>query len=82
MKPELQARLLRVLQERELQRVGGTAMIPVDVQVIAATNRDLDAAMRSGAFRAPFAAAGRCRGLRLVAHCATTPAPTRNRLVR
>ncbi|MDE0223338.1 MAG: sigma 54-interacting transcriptional regulator [Spirochaetaceae bacterium] len=51
MKPELQARLLRVLQERELQRVGGTAMIPVDVQVIAATNRDLDAAMRSGAFR-------------------------------
>ena len=52
MKPELQARLLRVLQERELQRVGGAAMIPVDVQVIAATNRDLDAAMRSGAFRA------------------------------
>ncbi len=52
MRPELQARLLRVLQERELQRVGGTAMIPVDVQVIAATNRDLDAALRSGAFRA------------------------------
>ena len=52
MKPELQARLLRVLQERELQRVGGTALIPVDVQVIAATNRDLDAALRSGAFRA------------------------------
>ena len=51
MKPELQARLLRVLQERELQRVGGTTMIPVDVQVIAATNRDLDAAMRTGAFR-------------------------------
>ena len=52
MRPELQARLLRVLQERELQRVGGAAMIPVDVQVIAATNRDLDAALRSGAFRA------------------------------
>ena len=51
MKPELQARLLRVLQERELQRVGGTATIPVDVQVVAATNRDLEAAMRSGAFR-------------------------------
>ena len=51
MKPELQAKLLRVLQERELQRVGGTTMIPVDVQVIAATSRDLDAAMRSGAFR-------------------------------
>ena len=51
MKPELQAKLLRVLQERELQRVGGTTTIPVDVQVIAATNRDLDAAMRSGSFR-------------------------------
>ena len=51
MKPELQARLLRVLQERELQRVGGTAMIPVNVQVMAATNRDLEEAMRSGAFR-------------------------------
>ena len=51
MKPELQAKLLRVLQERELQRVGGTTTIPVDVQVIAATNRDLEAAMRSGSFR-------------------------------
>ena len=51
MKPELQAKLLRVLQERELQRVGGTTMIPVDVQVIAATSRDLEAAMRAGAFR-------------------------------
>ena len=51
MRPELQAKLLRVLQERELQRVGGTDTIPVDVQVIAATNRDLEAAMRSGAFR-------------------------------
>ena len=51
MKPALQAKLLRVLQERELQRVGGTSTIPVDVKVIAATNRDLEAAMRSGAFR-------------------------------
>jgi len=51
MKPELQAKLLRVLQERELQRVGGTATIPVDVQVIAATNQDLEAAMQAGTFR-------------------------------
>ena len=51
MKPALQAKLLRVLQERELQRVGGSTTIPVDVKVIAATNRDLEAAMRSGEFR-------------------------------
>ena len=51
MKPALQAKLLRVLQERELQRVGGTTTIRVDVKVIAATNRDLEAALRSGGFR-------------------------------
>ena len=51
MKPELQAKLLRVLQERELQRVGGTTTIPVDVKVIAATNKDLETALRSGEFR-------------------------------
>lgn len=47
----LQARLLRVLQEREIQRIGGTATIPVDVRVIASTNRDLEAAMKAGRFR-------------------------------
>ena len=47
----LQAKLLRVLQERELDRVGGTRPIPVDVRVIAATHRDLDAAIRERAFR-------------------------------
>jgi formate hydrogenlyase transcriptional activator len=48
---ETQVALLRVLQEREFERVGGTQNIPVDVRVIAATNCDLPAAVRSGKFR-------------------------------
>jgi len=48
---EVQARLLRVLQEGELERVGGTATIPVNVRVIAATNRDLATEVREGRFR-------------------------------
>ena len=47
----LQAKLLRVLQEREVTRVGGRATIPVDVRVVASTHRDLEAAIRDGAFR-------------------------------
>src|SRR5580704_3840180 len=48
---ETQIALLRVLQEREFERVGGSQTIRADVRVIAATNRDLQAAIRSGAFR-------------------------------
>jgi transcriptional regulator with PAS, ATPase and Fis domain len=47
----LQAKILRALQEREIERVGGTAPVPIDVRVIAATNRDLLAATRAGRFR-------------------------------
>ena len=49
--PDTQAALLRVLQEREFERVGGGQPIQVDVRVIAATNRDLNAAVANGAFR-------------------------------
>jgi len=49
--PSLQAKLLRVLQEREFERVGGTHPMKADIRVIAATNKDLEAAMRSGGFR-------------------------------
>jgi formate hydrogenlyase transcriptional activator len=48
---ETQAKLLRVLQEREIERVGGGAALPVDVRIIAATNRDLLKAVHDQAFR-------------------------------
>jgi len=48
---ELQAKLLRVLQEREFERVGGTRAIPLDTRLIAATNKKLSEAIESGEFR-------------------------------
>ncbi|BBO73941.1 acetoacetate metabolism regulatory protein AtoC [Desulfosarcina widdelii] len=49
--PTMQAKLLRVLQQKEIQRVGGEAVIPVDVRIVAATNRDLEVEVAEGRFR-------------------------------
>ncbi len=51
MSPAVQAKFLRVLEEREFQRLGGTRQLKADVRVIAATNRDLKVAITKGAFR-------------------------------
>ena len=49
--PTMQVKLLRVLQEREIERVGGTEKIPVDVRIISATNRNLEQKIQEGTFR-------------------------------
>jgi transcriptional regulator with PAS, ATPase and Fis domain len=51
MVPSVQAKLLRVLQEREFRRVGGTRVLKADIRVVAATNRNLKQAMERGDFR-------------------------------
>jgi DNA-binding NtrC family response regulator len=50
-KPDLQAKLLRVIQEREFERVGGNKRIHVDIRIVAATNRDLHKDVQEGRFR-------------------------------
>jgi len=51
MKPELQAKLLRVLQDKKVDRLGAADAVDVDVRILVATNRDLDALVKSGRFR-------------------------------
>ena len=51
MPPGIQAKILRLLQEKSIERLGGRSTIPVDVRIIAATNRDLEAGIASGRFR-------------------------------
>lgn len=51
MKPDLQAKLLRAIEERAIRRVGGTATIKIDVRFISASNRDLPSLIKSGEFR-------------------------------
>jgi DNA-binding NtrC family response regulator len=51
MKPELQAKLLRVLEESKIRRLGGSTEVSIDVRVLAATNRDLNNSIKEGRFR-------------------------------
>ena len=51
MEPRLQAKLLRAIQEREIDRVGGSKPVPVDIRLIATSNRDLERAVADGTFR-------------------------------
>jgi len=51
MDASLQAKLLRVLQEKEVDRIGGTAPVPIDVRIIATTNREIEKEMQAGRFR-------------------------------
>lgn len=90
----VQGRLLRVIQDREFERVGGTETIKVDVRIITATNRDLEALVEEGLFRAdlyyrvrvvevnlpPLRARGRDDLRRLVMHFAAQSAQKHNKV--
>jgi transcriptional regulator with PAS, ATPase and Fis domain len=54
LKPSLQIKLLRVLEQREFERVGGTMPIPLEARIISATNRDISLALEDGSFRKDF----------------------------
>lgn len=54
LKTELQVKLLRVIEQREFERVGGTQLIPVEARIISATNRNLQEAIKEGNFRQDF----------------------------
>lgn len=54
LKPSLQIKLLRVLEQREFERVGGTTSIPLEARIISATNKDLSLALENGSFREDF----------------------------
>ena len=88
--PDTQAKLLRVIQEKEFMRLGGVDVIKVDVRIIAATNADLESLVQQGAFRedlyyrlerdhAPPAAAAQAAGGHPAARRALPPASTPRR---
>ena len=51
MQLDVQTKLLRVIQERQIQRIGSTTHIPIDIRILAATNQDLEASVKAGSFR-------------------------------